>query len=106
MNVYDLFYERARILLAYELRIPPDDLDLRSVLQSIFRSIEASYYNQKEEFEITIKNKVEEDAILSNYGHIVIDRFFHNEYPFNGMLERYQDWYIDDVLNQIEEGGI
>ena len=99
MKRYDLVYERARILLAYELMIPPDDLDLRSIFKSIFRAIEESYYNQKEEFAITIKNKEEEEAILSGYGHIVIDRFFHNEYPFNGMLERYQDWYIATDLN-------
>ena len=85
------------------MRIPPDDLDLDPILESIFRAVRESCENKGQEIILTIKSK-EEEAVLSEYGQIVVARFFEDQYPFDGMFEQYQNWYISNVLNKIDEG--
>jgi len=96
-------YEKARVLLAYELEIPPDDLVLNPIFESICRAIRESCEDREGEINLTIKNREEEKAILSEYGQLVVHRFFENQYPFDGMFEQYQKWYISNVLDKIDE---
>ena len=95
-----LAYEKYRIILANDLRVPPDDIDLRPVLQSAFRSIrENCEQGDFGEFLITIKDKVEEKAIFSEYGQIIIKRIFERKYPFENIVEDYSNWYISVFLS-------
>ena len=50
-------HERARILIAYELRIPPDDIDLSQILKSIFRAIRESCENNTDEIFALVKRE-------------------------------------------------
>lgn len=104
MDNKSLLYEKARILMAYELRIAPDDIDLSPILESIFRAIRESCENRVDEIILTIKNEKEEKAILSDYGQMIVKRVFENQYPFDGIVDQYQQWYVSKVLDKIDEG--
>ena len=98
-----LAYEKYRIILANELRVPPDDINLSHVLQSAFRSIrENCEQNETSEYLITIKDEVEEEAILSEYGQIIMKRIFERESPFENIVEDYSNWYISVFLGGSE----
>ena len=92
-------YEEHRILMARELRITPDDIDLNSLLRSVFRAIRHSYNKDNDEIIITTEGKLEEEAILSDYGPKIIERIFANEYPFEDVARNYDDWYLTVVLD-------
>ena len=95
-----LAYEKYRIILAKELRVAPDDIDLGPVLQSAFRSIrEHCEQSDLSEYLITIRDKAEEEAILSEYGQIIMKRIFEQEPPFETIVEDYSDWYISVFLS-------
>lgn len=95
-----LAYEKCRIILAKELRVPPDDIDLGPVLQSAFRSIrEHCEQSDLTEYLVTIRDKAEEEAILSEYGQMIIKRIFEREAPFENIVEDYSDWYISVFLS-------
>jgi len=94
-----LAYEKYRIILAKELRVAPDDIDLGPVLQSAFRAIrEHCEQSDLSEYLITIRDKAEEAAILSEYGQIIMKRIFEREAPFENIVEDYSDWYISVFL--------
>jgi hypothetical protein len=94
-----LAYEKYRIILARELRVAPDDIDLAPVLQSAFRSMrEHCEQSELDEYFITIKDEIEEEAILCEYGEIIIRRIFEREAPFENVIEDYSNWYIDVFL--------
>ena len=95
-----LAYEKCRIMLARELRVAPDDIDLGPVLRSAFRAIrENCEQSDLSEYLITIKDKVEEAAILSEYGQIIMKRIFECEPPFENIVENYSEWYISVFLS-------
>jgi hypothetical protein len=95
-----LAYEKYRIILAKELRVPPDDINLSPVLQSAFRTIrEHCEQSVLDEYLITIKGKAEEEAILCEYGQIIMKRIFEREPPFQNIVEEYSDWYISVFLS-------
>ena len=94
-----LSYEKYRIMMAKELRAPPDDINLSIVLRCVFRSIrEHCEQGEQSEYLITIKDRIEEEAILSEYGQIIMKRIFDCEYPFENIIENYSDWYISVFL--------
>lgn len=96
-----LAYEKYRIILAKELRVAPDDIDLGPVLQSAFRSIrENCEQSDLNEYLVTIKDKAEEEAILGEYGQIIMKRIFEKEPPFENIVEDYSNWYISVFLSE------
>ena len=97
--------EKARILMAQELNISPDDIDINSIYKSVFRAIRESCKKNNDEIIITIKDEQEEKAILSSYGPKIIDKIFANQYPFKGIAEYYESSYIFYILNHMNEGN-
>jgi len=95
-----LSYEKQRIMLAKELRVPPDDINLSPVLQVAFRSIrEHCEQSDFSEYTITIRDKGEEESVLSEYGQIIMKKIFEREYPFENIVEDYSEWYISVFLS-------
>lgn len=105
MENENLNHEKIRILIAYDLKIPPDNIDLNSIFQSAFRAIRESCENKNEEIILTLKNINEEKAILGEYGQEIINRIFLNQYPFEGIVDRYHEWYVSNFLNKIDMEG-
>lgn len=101
-----LEYEKYRIIIARELRIAPDDIDLAPILQSAFRAIRENCERENcgqsdhNEYLITLRDKAEEEAILGEYGQMIINRIFEREHPFETILEDYSDWYISVYLSE------
>ena len=102
MDDNNFIYERSRVLMAYQLRIPPDDLNIDPIFQSVFRAIRESCENKSGEIVLTIKNEEEEKAILQENGQKIITMIFENQYPFEGIVEQYQTWYVSNVLDNID----
>jgi len=97
------FYEEQRITMARELGIPPDDLNLSSMLDSVFRGIrEGCESGNNEDIILTIRNKAEEEIILGDYGQEIIQRLFKDEYPFEGVIDDYREWYVVNVIEKID----
>lgn len=95
MEDKSLIFEKYRIIIAKELDVPPDDIDLEPILKSVFRAIrESCEADEKDKFVITIKDKEEEEAILDEYGVTIIQKIFDCEPPFENIVEDYRDWYI------------
>ncbi len=101
----EISYERQRVLMAEELRIPPDDLDLASILGSSFRAIRESCESENDDIMITIKDKKEEEAVFCSHGQEVVNRIFGDQSPLENIARDYERWYIS-ILNNIEEGDI
>lgn len=95
-----LAYEKYRIIIAKELRVAPDDINLGPILQSVFRSIRESCEKHDNQYLITLKDEEEAEAILEEHGQMIINRIFECKYPFETMLEDYKDWYISVFLSE------
>lgn len=103
MNKQLFLMGKARILMAQELNISPDDIDINSIYKSVFRAIRESCKKNNNEIIITIKDKQEEEAILSSYGPKIIERIFADQYPFKGIAEYYESRYVSYILNHMKE---
>ncbi len=103
MDEQSLLMEKARIIMAQELNIPPDNIDINAIYRSVFRAIRESCKNSNNEIIITIQDKQEEEAILSSYGPKIIDRIFADQYPFESIAENYESWYVSYILNRMNE---
>ena len=80
MNKYKLkFCEKARIIVAKDLEVPPDDIDMVFIINCLEKAVKNSVNN---EIIIDFKKKKEEEAFLDGYGEEVVDRVFSNEPPF------------------------
>lgn len=76
---------RCRIVLAKELEIAPDDLDVAPVLDMV----ECSHIygrNEKLNANLIPDNKEQEDAIINKYYDVIIGRIFNDESPFQGFM--------------------
>ena len=69
-----LAYEKYRVILAKELRVAPDDIDLSSILRSVFRTIRENCENDPGEYILTIKGDAEVEAILGAHGQKIIHK--------------------------------
>jgi len=79
--------ERFRVCIAKELDIPPDDVDLFSVINCCERAIRKSCEQNTKELLIGAINEEEEEAVSSEYGREIIERIFTNQIPFIGFYE-------------------
>jgi hypothetical protein len=95
------FSEKVRVIISRELDLPPDDVDMSSILDCVERAIKKSCKKENGEIIISFDNKKEEEAILSDYGRETIGKIFSNEFPFSGYISDYQDWYVSSILKNI-----
>ena len=95
--------ERARIMMAQELDVPPDDIDIVAICDSAFRAVRESCESDEVDILLTLKNKREEEALLNDIGREIINRLFNSQHPFDGIVENYREWYVNYVLNNIDE---
>ena len=75
--------ERYRIIVAKKLEMPPDDIDLISILTCFKRS----QIDEKNIIVFRPQNKKEEDAICSFVGASVIQKILDEESPFENIKE-------------------
>ena len=89
--VNDKHYKaRCRIILARDLNIPPDNLDLDIFFGCIERSIRETFLkgeNIIDELKIIPKGKNEIKAFMGEFTEPILDRIFNQKYPFEDYLE-------------------
>jgi len=92
--------EIARIIMAEELDIPPDDIDMSSIIICCERAVEDVCEGKNKEYIISIENKKEEEAILGKYGHQIVERFFTHRSPFYDWVDKYETYYKSKEKNK------
>jgi hypothetical protein len=95
--------EYMRIRMAKELKVPPDDIDMVSIINCCERAIRNDCEHNKDERVLTLEDKEEEEAVLGEYGSIIINKFFSGEYPFHKWAENYEKLYMKLLSREMEE---
>ncbi len=98
-----LFCETARISMANELNIPPDDIDIVSIINCCERAIREACQKNSGEHIICCKNKEEEEAVLNKNGPLIIEKIFSREAPFFDWVDKYEEEYIKTKLKDIRD---
>lgn len=101
-NTEDLFFEVCRIRVAKELNIPPDDIDMKSIIDCSKRAIvEACGRDDEEGAIINPLTDEEKKAVFSNYGPIAIGKIFNREQPFGSWVDKFEECYVSAFLKKI-----
>ena len=93
--------EIARIIIAKNMGIPPDDIDMSAIFACAQRSIEEKVENNLDEYILNPVNKEEMNAIVGPIGEKVIPMMFNNEYPFDDYVEKYENWYKKKLISEL-----
>ena len=97
-----LFCERLRIITAKDFDIPPDDIDMQSIIECCERAIRESCQNDSGECCITFDNKREEEAITSEHGDKITEKIFAKDPPFFDWVDKYEEFYVQSLLDRIK----
>jgi predicted transcriptional regulator len=95
------FCERVRIIVAKEIDVPPDDIDMFPIIDCVERAIKISCEKDDGEMVISFKNKREEKAILSDSGKEILKMIFNDQAPFINFISDYQEWCASNYLKNI-----
>ncbi len=98
-----VFCEITRILIAKELEIPPDDIDMKTILMCCERAIRDSSENGRKEKIITLKTTKEEFAMLNSYGPQIVKRVFEGDSPFFDWAFDYEESYIKLLSEKLND---
>ena len=101
-NKENVFFEICRIRIARELNVPPDNIDIIPLINCCKRAI-IEQCGSKEDNGAVINPLTEEEkeAVLSEYGSIIISRIFARETPFNDWVEIFEDDFAREFLEKI-----
>jgi len=97
------FSEKARVIVANKINIPPDDVDMEAFLDCAERAIEKSCNKNDGEVIVTLESEREKEAVLGEHGQEILGMIFSNEYPFVNFKEDYEEWYVSKFLKSIYE---
>ena len=95
--------ERLRIIVARKFNIPPDDIDMISIINCVERAIreECEEESRDETHTISPKTKREVEAVVDDYGHRTIQMMFSREAPFYDWVDRYEEFYLRSFIEQL-----
>ena len=91
------YIELTRIIMAKNLNVPPDDIDMFAIFNCAARAIKERVKTDNNEFILKPNNDRESTAILSNNGNVIIKAIFDKEYPFCEFIDKYENWYIENL---------
>lgn len=96
------YVEMTRIIIAKNMNIPPDDVDMSSIFRCVQRAIEEKVESNLGEKEMALapRNQKEMDAVVSEVGETAIPMMFNCEYPFGDFVKDYEEWYKDNMAVQ------
>jgi hypothetical protein len=102
MHNKNYFVERTRVLMAHELDIPPDDIDMSAIFSCVQRAIEENVDNNLSErdYYISPSNEREIRATISEIGEFIIPKIFNREQPFYDFVDRYHTWYKESLYDE------
>ena len=94
------YVELARIIMAKNMDIPPDDIDMSAIFRCVQRAIEEKVENNLTEPVLSPSSKREIRAIVSETGERIVTMIFDGEYPFENFAVDYENWYDDNLVIQ------
>jgi len=113
------FFERCRIIAAKKLNIPPDIIDINTLMYVVKRSIRNSCRDPEGKIIIEAKTPKEKRVLWGDfgkrkknsekdfsidYGMYVMDMIFKQQYPFCDWVEYYHEEYgISYIRDKIRE---
>lgn len=92
------FCERLRMRMAEILEVPPDDIDMVSIINCCERAVRESLEKDNGEFVIRCENETEEEAFISGLAPKIVERIFAREEPFGLWLDKYEESYIRERM--------
>lgn len=102
-NCEGRFFEVCRVKVAKELKIPPDNIDMKSIIDCCKRAIveECGRSDQKGVI-INPLTEEEKSAVFSEYGPTTISKIFNSEEPFCSWAEKFEENYVKIFLDNID----
>ena len=97
-----MFYNCCRIILARELNIPPDNIDVLPIVECAKRAIIENCKSDNYDGPILVSNSTEEhDAIFGNHGPFIVNKLFSGESPFFDWAQKYEEKYLRSFLEKL-----
>ena len=95
--------ERLRIIMAKKLGIPPDDIDMLTIIDCVERAIreECEKEISDEYYTVTPRTQEEVEAITSDHGSKIVHEIFAKESPFHDWVDRYEEFYLKSFIDQL-----
>ena len=96
------YVELLRVITATNLDIPPDDIDMSSILNCVARGIEEKVKGGESDEELMLcpRNNRELKAIVGEVGEKVLSLILERKYPFDNFIDRYAEWYKENLAMQ------
>jgi hypothetical protein len=94
------YVELTRIVMAQNMGVPPDDIDMSAIFRCVQRAIEEKVENNFDEYILAPSNKREFNAVVSEIGEKIVPMIFDGEYPFENFATDYEKWYDDNLAVQ------
>lgn len=103
-NSEDKFFEFCRVRMAVELEIPPDNIDIKSIISCCKRAIieECGRDGQKGAI-INPLTEEEKKAVFSEYGPTIVSKIFSQQEPFYEWSEKFEENYVRIFLEKINK---
>jgi len=92
--------ELTRIIMAKDMDVPPDDIDMLTIFICVQRAIEEKVENDLDECVLVLTNKEEVNAIIGPIGERIIPMMFSYEYPFDDCVKEYEEHYRKIIKNK------
>jgi hypothetical protein len=94
------YVELTRIVIAKNMGVPPDDIDMSAIFRCVQRAIEEKVENSLDEYILAPSNEREIRAVVCEIGEKVVPMIFNGEYPFEDFATDYEKWYDDNLVVQ------
>lgn len=89
------YAERCRIIVSRKFNIPPDNIDIISILKCIKRGIRYTVKNKEDDILIRAVGEKEKKIVHSDIGFDIIDMIIAGEYPF--------DKWASDIISKYKK---
>jgi len=100
----NIFLENCRVKLAKEFKIPPDDIDILSIINCSKRAIiENCSRNNQDGPIIAPLTEEEKKAIFSEHSPTIIHKIFSGEAPFYTWADKFEENYVKAFLEKMNK---
>lgn len=97
--------EKLRIVMARHFEIPPDDIDMATIMDCVERAIRNECEKEVSEgrYSIIPKSEEEVEALVSRHGSEIVRMIFSKEAPFYDWVDKYEEFYLRSFMDKMYE---
>jgi hypothetical protein len=100
-----VFISTCRIIVAKELKVPPDDIDLEAIFDCVKRACMEAIRKPQHEYILDPKNKREMEAVHKNpHGPRIVDMILMCKPPFGSWVDKYETQLVKDFMKKRNRG--